>query len=160
MNVYIIYGSPASGKTTYVKRNMVDGDMVIDLDLIKQSISLQSKTDTSDKLLNVAISIRDYLYDLIEYRIGINCDNIWVIASLPKAIDREYIFNKLQANKIIFIEATKEQCIQRALNNNERFNKDLQIVIINRWFLQYEQSPPHLKQHEKSYGPAEDLLFQ
>ena len=38
--ITLVWGSPASGKTTYVKNNMKLGDMIIDLDYIKQSISI------------------------------------------------------------------------------------------------------------------------
>ena len=129
IDVYIVYGSPASGKTTYVKKHMEEGDMVVDLDLIKQSISMRAKSDVPDNLLNIAFRIRDYLYDIIEYREELECNNIWVIASLPLDIDREYLFNRLQATKIIYIEATKEECIERAMADEERTNKEIQVVI-------------------------------
>ena len=32
--VYIIYGSPLSGKTTYVKEHAQKGDLIIDIDNI------------------------------------------------------------------------------------------------------------------------------
>lgn len=38
MEVIIVCGAPASGKTTYVKNNMTIGDLVIDLDAIRCAI--------------------------------------------------------------------------------------------------------------------------
>jgi len=60
VDVYIVWGSPASGKTTYVKKHMEGGDLVVDLDLIKQSISMKEKTTAGDNLLNVALSVREH----------------------------------------------------------------------------------------------------
>ena len=37
-NVYIVWGSPASGKTAYVKEHIQYKDMIIDLDMIRESI--------------------------------------------------------------------------------------------------------------------------
>ena len=45
--VILVWGPPASGKTTYVKKHMADGDMVIDLDAIKHAISFRDR-DTFD----------------------------------------------------------------------------------------------------------------
>ncbi|MBS4191200.1 AAA family ATPase [Bacillus sp. FJAT-49705] len=142
IKVYIVWGSPASGKTTYVKKHMHVGDMVVDLDYLKQSISLAGKTNTGDNLLNVSLSIREHIYSLIEYRELMRCNNIWVVAGLPKQIDREYLFNRLRATDIIHIHATREECVQRAINDDERSDKDLQLLIINKWFDTFESDNP------------------
>lgn len=136
IRVYIVWGSPGSGKTTYVKNNMDKGDMVVDLDLIKQSISMASKTNATDNLLNTALSIQEHLYNLIEYREVIRCNNIWVVAGLPNAIDREYLKNRLRA-ELIQIKATKEECIDRAMKDDEREDKELQMRIIDKWFANF-----------------------
>jgi len=48
IKVYIVYGSPASGKTTYVRDHMSDGDMVVDLDMIGQALSWGRNPGTLD----------------------------------------------------------------------------------------------------------------
>jgi predicted kinase len=130
--VYIVWGSPASGKTTYVKMNMEAGDLVVDLDLIKQSISMTSKTEAQDNLLDVAIGIREYLYDRIERR-QFTCKNVWVIASLPLGNRRTELAKRLRA-ELVHCEATEEECISRAMNDGERLDKEKQIMIIKKWF--------------------------
>jgi predicted kinase len=134
-NVYIVWGSPASGKTTYVRKHMSDGDLVVDLDLIKQAISMSDKTSTSDNLLSTAIAVRDTLYNLISER-RVQCDNVWVIAGLPTREQREALRIRLNG-ELVYMEATKEQCIERAINDKERKDKDKQIYIINKWFKKF-----------------------
>lgn len=134
--VYIIYGSPAAGKTSYVKQHMKTGDIVVDLDLIKQSISMCDKLNTPDNLLDAAISVRECLYSLIANR-KIDCKNAWVIASLPKKSERLELAERLRA-ELIFIEANYHKCIDRAKADNERTDKNKALYVIDKWFENYE----------------------
>ncbi len=136
IDIYIVWGAPASGKTTYVREHMEPGDLVVDLDLIKQSLSMQDKTETSDNLLNVAIGVRDYLYNVIETR-EIECNNVWVVAGLPQKEDREKLMQQLKTDKLIFIDTPIDECIKRAMNDTERKDKKKQQYIIDKWFKQY-----------------------
>jgi hypothetical protein len=115
--VVIVWGSPASGKTTYVRENMIPGDLVVDLDYLKQAISLQPKTSPLPNLMDVSLSIRSHIYDLISKRESIKAETVWVVAGLPKLKDREYLFSKLRANEIIRIDTSKEYCIKRAMED-------------------------------------------
>jgi predicted kinase len=133
--VFIVWGSPASGKTTYVRNNMSLGDLVVDLDNIKQAISMADKTSASDHLLPVALQLRELLYQLIEQR-NIECDNVWIVAGLPQKEEREQLRVRLDA-ELIFIDTSKEECINRAMNDKERKDKNIQMQIIEKWFKKY-----------------------
>ena len=133
---YIIYGSPASGKTTYVKKNMQSGDIVVDLDYIKQAISLEEKLETPDSLLPVALYLRECLYDLIEKR-QVSSKNIWIVAGLPVKSEREKLRFRLGA-ELIFMNTTYEECIKRAMKDKERKDKKKAIEVIDKWFKIYE----------------------
>ena len=135
-NVYIVYGSPGSGKTTYVKEHMEIGDMVVDLDLIKQAISLQGRTDKTDNLLNVTLTIRDLLYKMIEHR-EVDSKNIWVVAGLPNKTQRIDLKNRLKA-ELIYIDTPIHECIKRVRNDSTRMDKQQQIDIINQWWNTYQ----------------------
>lgn len=134
--IYIVYGPPASGKTTYVCNNRVHGDMVVDLDLIQQAISLNGKTDTPINLLNTALDIREHIYSLVENK-KIDCKNIWVVASLPRKKERSELATRLGA-ELIFMYATKSECFKRADADSERKDKHIQHAIITKWFEDYE----------------------
>lgn len=137
MGVYIVWGSPASGKSTYVRNHMDEGDLVIDLDLIKQSLSMSDKTNAKDNLLITALSVREHLYKLVESN-EVICNNVWVVSGLPAKESRNRLKQRLGA-ELIYIKATKEQCYERALNDDERTNKELQKRIIDKWFETYEE---------------------
>ena len=132
-DVYIVWGCPGSGKTTYVKKHMEHGDMIVDLDLIKQSLSMMDKTGAGDNLLQTALTIRELLYDLISRR-EVNCNNVWVVSGLPDADERNVLAYRLKTDKLIYIEATKQQCIDRAMNDKDRKDKEIQLKIIDKWF--------------------------
>lgn len=136
IDVYIVWGSPASGKTTYVKEHMEQGDLVVDLDLIKQSLSMAYKTSTTDNLLDIALKIRDGIYESIRER-DISCNNVWVVAGLPRKEDRDKLKDYIRATELIHIEATYEECIERANKDPERKDKHKQYEIINKWFEKY-----------------------
>ena len=133
---YIVYGSPGSGKSTYVKEHMLEGDLVVDLDLIKQAISLKSKTNAPDNLINVALAMRETIYRLISNK-EVDAKNTWIIAALPKKHEREQLADRLGAD-LIFINKDIHTCIEHAMNHSERSDKELQKYIIQRWFELYE----------------------
>lgn len=132
--VFIVYGSPASGKTTYVLKNKKPNDMVIDLDCLKYAISLNKDFPTN--LLGTAINIRDFLYELIKKH-KVSCENVWIISCLPKKFEREKIRKELNA-KLIFIDTPYEECLNRAKNDPKRQDKELQIKIIDDFFRNFE----------------------
>ena len=136
IDVYIVWGSPASGKTTYVKEHMEDGDLVIDLDLIKQSISYKDKTSAGDNLVSLAIGIRDYLYEQIRHR-DIDCNTVWVVAGLPMKEDRDKLKDYIRATQMIHIDTDYDECIKRADKDVERKDKGKQYEVIDKWFEMY-----------------------
>ncbi|PWL80430.1 MAG: HNH endonuclease [Prevotellaceae bacterium] len=135
--VMIVYGAPASGKSTYVSRHMKEGDLVVDLDLLKQAISLAVKTETTDNLLETAIELRDKLYELIEEK-KVDAERIWVIASLPRREERTNLAKRLNA-KLIHCDATVRECLDRANADTTRLDKQKQIDIIDKYFANYEK---------------------
>lgn len=128
--VYIVWGSPASGKTTYINQHKFATDMTVDLDRIKSAIG------ESDNLLSTAFEIRDFVYGLIEKK-KIDCKRIWIAATLPKRQQRKELQDRFHA-KMIFIVKTYDECITNALKDDARTDKLFQEFIIKKWFEDYE----------------------
>ena len=137
VKIYIVYGPPAGGKTTYVKEHMEYGDMIVDLDSIKQSLSLCYDKEQPDNLTDIAKDIRDLLYVKIRNK-EVNARNIWVIATLPRRKERQSLRQDLDA-KMVFIDTDIDECIANAMNDKQRKDKSSQIELINNWFGSYEQ---------------------
>lgn len=133
---YIVYGAPASGKTSYVKEHKKEGDLVVDLDLLMQAISMEDKSNIANNLLDVAIGIRDYIYTRIEDK-TVDSKNIWVIGLLPDKSQRQELEQRLKA-ELVFIDATLEECIDRAMLDEDRKNKELHKDLIEKWFAKYK----------------------
>ena len=134
--VYIVWGAPGSGKTTYVRKHIQQGDIVIDLDLIGRALSLADKTDVPRNIERIAYDIRDYLYTQIEQK-ALDAKRVWVIAGLPKKEQRQQIASRLNA-ELVFIESNFKECYQHILHDDERKDKALQLAIIEKWFKDFE----------------------
>lgn len=139
--VVVVWGCPGSGKTTYVKEHMQKGDMVVDLDYFKQAISLQEKDASVDNLLPVALVLRECIYDMISSRDIIDADTVWVVSSLPRYTDREEIRRNLRPDAMIYINSTLERCIEQAMADTERHDKELQLKIIHKWHEDFTEPP-------------------
>ncbi len=53
LNVYIVYGPPMSGKTSYVIEHMEKGDIVVDMDSLYKDYYLHSLTYLNTSNVNV-----------------------------------------------------------------------------------------------------------
>lgn len=134
--VYIIFGAPLSGKTTYVNQVKSDGDYIIDINNIWRCVS---GGDTKPARLNaVVFKIRNEMLDAVKYRVG-NWRNAYVIGGYPLETERERLAGDLGAETIL-IDTDKQTCIERA---NE--NKDL-LKFIDKWFTVYRPPVESLKQ--------------
>ena len=135
--VYLVYGAPLSGKTSWVKENMSEGDLVIDLDSIWQCVSGCPRYVKPNKLKSVVFRVRDGLLDSVKYRLG-KWDNAYLIGGYPLQGDRERLCRELGAREI-FIDTPEDECLARLLQDTER-NEDEWLHYIREWFEQY--SPP------------------
>lgn len=135
--VYLVYGAPLSGKTSWVKDNAQEGDLIIDMDNIWQAISGLDRYQKPARLKSVAFKVRDTLLDSVKYRLG-KWDNAYIIGGYPLSSERERICNDMGAREV-FVEATREECINR-LESDELRNKEEWTQYIDEWFRLY--SPP------------------
>lgn len=116
--VYLVYGSPLSGKSTFVHKSMNYGDMVIDIDNIWECISGQDRYIKPKRLTQNIFAIRDSLIDMVRIRRG-NWLNAYVIGGYPLISERERLIKSLGAREI-FIDTSKEKCIERLKSLNNR----------------------------------------
>lgn len=126
--VYLVYGSPCSGKTTYVN-SVTDGDdLIVDIDSIWASLSSNDRLHKSPRLKQNVFGVRDCLLDQIKMRLGNWC-NAYVIGGYPLRSDRDRLCDQLRATPI-FIEESREVCLERAPNPMWR-------GFVEDWFLDY-----------------------
>ena len=132
--VYIIYGPPMSGKTTYVKENMQRGDIIVDMDRLYEAVTLLPRYDKPNCLKYNVLAIRNSILDNIKTRYG-SFNSAWIIGGYADKYQREQLVKELGA-KAILIKATKEDCIYRLQYSNDyrQENQEEWTSYINKWF--------------------------
>lgn len=68
--VYIVYGSPCSGKSTWVRENATKDDLILDIDSIWECVSACDKYHKPNRLKANVFGIRDTMLDQVRCRIG------------------------------------------------------------------------------------------
>lgn len=136
--VYIVYGAPLSGKTTWVKDNASEGDLIIDIDSIWECVSGLPRYQKPNRLKSVVFKVRDELIDCVKYRLG-KWNNCYVIGGYPLQSERERLIKELGAREV-FIECTQEECMVRLEKIEDGRDKEEWSKYIADWFARY--SPP------------------
>lgn len=101
MKVYVVHGSPLSGKSTYVQNHAGNNDIIFDYDLIISALSGRETHDHNPNLKDYVIEIRNLIIRKLKYER--NIDNAWIIISnLSRSfksklagLDVEYIHMKV-----------------------------------------------------------------
>lgn len=126
--VYLVYGSPCSGKSTWVHEVANPDDLILDIDSIWQCISISDKYNKPARLKTNVFGIRDCILDQIRTRSGM-WRNAYVIGGYPLRTDRDRLCNLLNA-KPVFIDTSKDECLSRAVNDEWK-------EFIEDWFDNY-----------------------
>lgn len=136
--VFLVYGSPLSGKTTYVNSVKEPGDLIIDMDNIWQCVSGLDRYVKPKRLNSVVFGVRDYLLDCVFVRRG-KWDNAYIIGGYPLISERERLCKELGAREI-YIESNKDECIARLEHCNDRDVKEW-TKYIDDWWRKYSPHP-------------------
>lgn len=138
--VYIVFGAPLSGKTSWVRENKGAGDLVLDIDSIWECIGAGERYIKPNSLKEDVFAVRDCLLDCVRYRRG-KWHNAYVIGGYALSSDRERITRELAAREI-FIDTPKEVCFERLEMDEARRTLPQYKEFIEEWFRLYEISKP------------------
>lgn len=141
-HVYIVYGSPLSGKSTWVRESMNEGDLVIDMDSIWQCVSGCDRYTKPNRLKSIVFSTRDYLLECVKYRRG-KWQNAYIIGGYPLISERERLCRELDA-ELIFIDTSKEECMSRLLMIEDNRDKDEWEKYISNWWITFGKGSPQV----------------
>lgn len=111
--VWLVYGSPLSGKTSYVNEVADEGDLIIDIDSIWECVSGCDRYVKPKRLNSVVFGVRDCLLDSVRYRRG-KWNNAYIIGGYPLTSERERLCKELGAKEVL-IESTEQECIDRLI---------------------------------------------
>ena len=135
-HVYIVYGSPCSGKSTWVHDVANEDDLIVDLDSIWQMISINDRYIKPDPLRSTVFELRDKLYDIIKYRSG-KWRNAYVITGGTLQGDRDRLKQRIGADDMVFIDTPKDVCLQRARQRGDVH--DEWTLFVEDWFKNFQK---------------------
>lgn len=126
--VYVVHGSPCSGKTTYVHDVAGAGDLVVDMDAIWYCISAHTTGGNSangtpylledahacrdDRLRANVFRVRDCLLDMVKTRFG-DWNNAYIIGGYPLIAERERV-GVIYGAEFVHIDTPRDVCELRA----------------------------------------------
>lgn len=137
--IFLVYGSPLSGKSTWVENAREPGDLIVDMDNIWQCVSGCERYVKPGRLNAVVFGVRDYLIDSVKVRRG-KWNNAYIIGGYPLISERERLCKELGAREV-FIDTSKEECLMRldSLEADYRDKNDW-LKYIDEWWRRY--TPP------------------
>lgn len=107
-HIYVVYGSPCSGKTTFVNERALKDDLIIDIDRIYSAIN----NERSNRLYDNVMQVYRCLIDMVRTRNG-RWVNAFIIRGLPLQGERERLAASLDA-ELVYIDTDKQTCLERA----------------------------------------------
>ena len=137
--IFLIYGSPLSGKSTYVSTVAEPGDLIVDIDRIWEAVSGLPLHTKPPRLNAVVFGLRDKLMEMVRYRVG-RWDNCYIVGGYPLISERERLCNELGAREI-FIDVPKEVCLQRLQTCDDR-DVEKYREYIEEWFRKFSSGIP------------------
>lgn len=134
--VYLVYGPPMSGKTTFVLENMERGDLVVDMNTLYRAVSMRPYYDKPNNLLSNIIGLRQLLIDNVKTRYG-KWYNAWIVGGYADKFKRERLSDDIGA-ELVYIKATKEECFARlATDKDRKYRQEEWKKYIDEWFEKY-----------------------
>ena len=120
--VYLVWGSPCAGKSTWVKENAHPDDLIVDLDRLWEAVCFSPREQKPGRLKANVFGLRDELINQIRMRKG-TWRNAYVIGGYPHAVDRDRLCDLLRA-EAIHIDTPREVCLERASETWKKFVED------------------------------------
>ena len=134
--VFIVYGPPMSGKTSYVRQRAWPGDLIVDMDSLYEAISGLERYNKPNTLLPNIMAVQELLLDNIRTRYG-RWDNAWIIGGYPERYRRDQLAKELGA-ALVPIIPTKQECLDRLKSDPARKHRQLEWTgYIEKWFDQH-----------------------
>jgi hypothetical protein len=136
--VFLVYGPPLSGKTTFVTQNFERGDLVIDMDKLYAAVSFLPIYDKPENLFSIVMGTHNHLIDNIRTRYG-KWKNAWVIGGYADKYKRERLATDLGA-ELIFCDVSRDECIRRLrVDEGKKYRQDEWEKYIDKWFSSYTE---------------------
>lgn len=133
--IYLVYGPPLAGKSSYIAETAQEGDFIISLDNIWQSVTGRDRYTKPARLNSIVFGVRDFLMDCMMTRRG-RWNNCYIVGGFPLISERERIIRDTGAREV-FIDTPKEECFRRIETDEHIENKSEWRGYVEDWFAKY-----------------------
>lgn len=140
-NVFLVCGSPGSGKSAYISKQKGKADLVIDLDYLCAALYGEPGNlyQNNEPILSVALEMRGLLYQIIKARRG-KWARAFVVTTIANIAEQRAIANEINA-EIILINTPLEECIERIRADQRRAGtQKLFEGLAAKWHQEYKKS--------------------
>lgn len=115
--VYLVYGSPCSGKTTWVNEQKGENDIVLDIDSLWEFVSGKPRYVKPNIYKDIVFALWNEYLEQVKMRTGY-WNNAYIIMGKELALSSERDAKETSFNaELIHIDTPKEQCLQNLYNN-------------------------------------------
>lgn len=113
--IYIVHGSPCSGKTTWAREQAGEQDLVIDIDDLWEFVSKKPRYTKPNTYKDLVFALwREYL-EQVKMRTGY-WNNAYIISGEALSTTRNNMADKYNA-ELVHIDTPREQCLENLYNN-------------------------------------------
>lgn len=136
-HIYLVYGSPLSGKSTFTKERAGIHDLIIDVDRIYEAITNNPPYIKSNRIFENVKAVQDCLLDCVKHKRG-KWVNAFIISGMPYKGERERFCNEYGAEPIL-IDCDKETALARLASVQDGRDISAWSGYIETWFSRYQE---------------------
>lgn len=138
--VFVVWGAPLSGKSTYVSGVAKYGDLIVDIDNLWQAVSGRPRYEKPNRIKQNVFALHNQLLTQVAQRTGFwHC--AYIIGGYALPSEREQLARRLGA-ECIYIDSTKEECMARLAMCNDGRKKAEWEKYISDWWETHERFSP------------------
>jgi len=143
--VYLVWGSPAAGKSTLVEQSCSGDDLIVDIDRCWDAVCLGGRGFKPDALKGEAFALHAALIDRVATRAG-KWRTAWVVGGYPRPAEREKLRGRLGAIEV-FVDEEEGVCLERCGDDVKRQQ------YVKDWFDTHrDNTPPPAEDDEGGRG--------
>ena len=145
--IKVVYGAPASGKSTYVKKHIKSNDIVYDYDALMQCLTLKDKYDRNNNASYLITYIRNVI--IRQHTLEKNkIDNIWIITTfVNEKLKKDLSIIEDKDIEYIKMKTSLKTCLERIDEDEKRkpLAEDMKKAVY-KWFEEYKDVDSNEKQ--------------